>query len=177
MSTFLINCSNLKAGGGLQVADSVCCQLNRHAEHRFVVVLSSYMSHTKDRLKDYFNVTVLEYNVKNNFVTLILGRDKVLDSIVSDYKVDAVLTIFGPSRWNPLVPHLSGFAMPHCVLPESPYFLRMGFLERVRWKLKRMLLTFYFMRSTYTFWTENPYISAKLAALLGGEHADHWGQF
>ena len=164
----LINASNLKAGGGLQVADSVCCQLPRYVEHQFVVVLSNYMAHTKGRLVGSSNVTIVEHNIKNNLSTLLLGRDKVLDRMVKDYNIDAVLTVFGPSRWNPRAPHLSGFAMPHCVLPDSPYFTKMGALQRARWKFKSWLWTFYFWRSASTFWTENPYISKKLAVLLGG---------
>ena len=35
---FLINSSNLKKGGGLQVADSVCCLLERFPEHYFIVI-------------------------------------------------------------------------------------------------------------------------------------------
>ena len=36
----LINASNLKAGGALQVADSLCGLLGEFPEHEFVVVLS-----------------------------------------------------------------------------------------------------------------------------------------
>ena len=44
MAIYLINASNLKSGGGLQMADSVCGQLDRFCrEHRFVVVLSSFL--------------------------------------------------------------------------------------------------------------------------------------
>lgn len=165
----LINCSNLKKGGGVQVADSVCCQLLRYPQHYFIVVLSSYMDNTNERLVGVENVEVVRHDIKNSLKTLIFGRDRVLDRLVADNDVEVVLTIFGPSRWNPRIPHLSGFAMPHCVLPDSPYFTRMGLFERVKWNAKRSLLTFYFRRSTSIFWTENPYISSKLAALLGGE--------
>ena len=43
---FLINCSNLKAGGGLQVADSICSQLDRFSQHHFLVVLSPCLKFT-----------------------------------------------------------------------------------------------------------------------------------
>lgn len=44
--TILINASNLKKGGGLQVADSICILLNEYKQHQFVVVLSRYMIST-----------------------------------------------------------------------------------------------------------------------------------
>lgn len=112
-----------KKGGGVQVADSVCCQLYRFPRHRFIVVLSSYMDNTKDRLKEIEeidNVKVVSYDIKNSLSTLIFGRDKKLDNLVESNSVDAVFTVFGPSRWRPRVPHLSGFALPQMVIPDSP---------------------------------------------------------
>jgi len=47
---FLINASNLKAGGGLQVADSICEELYKFTLHRFVCVLSSALKETTDRI-------------------------------------------------------------------------------------------------------------------------------
>ena len=46
----LINCSNLKNGGGLQVADSICGQLHRFPQHQFVVVLSTFLVATAERI-------------------------------------------------------------------------------------------------------------------------------
>jgi glycosyltransferase involved in cell wall biosynthesis len=159
---FLINASNLKAGGGLQVADSICGQLNRFQRHHFVVVLSLYLTTTKDRLQGYENVDVLDYTIPNTFKTIVLGRDSFLDELVESKHIDAVLTVFGPSRWRPSVPHLSGFALPQLVIPESPYFTRMGFLERLKWKLWCSIRKWSLKRSADCFWTENPYISKRL---------------
>lgn len=81
------------------------------------------MDNTKDRLKEIEeidNVKVVSYDIKNSLSTLIFGRDKKLDNLVESNSVDAVFTVFGPSRWNPRVPHLSGFALPQMVIPDSP---------------------------------------------------------
>ena len=163
---FLINASNLKAGGGLQVADSVCCQLSRFKNHQFVVVLSPYMNCTKERLVGIGNVEVVTYEIPNNFKAIVLGKDDFLDKLVKEKKIEAVLTVFGPSRWRPKVKHLSGFALPQLVIPESPYFQRMGKVERLKWwgwcKIRKWSLK----RSADCFWTENPYISARLNKLF-----------
>ena len=47
----LVNASNLKKGGGLQVADSVCGCLKQFTRHRFVVVLSRGLEGTAVRIK------------------------------------------------------------------------------------------------------------------------------
>lgn len=42
----LINASNLKKGGGLQVADSICKSLKQFPQHIFIVVLSTFFPKT-----------------------------------------------------------------------------------------------------------------------------------
>ena len=167
MSTFLINASNLKAGGGLQVADSICCQLNRFHGHNFIVVLSSFLSNTKDRIKAYNNVETIQYDIPNSIQSIVFGKDAVLDGLVQKKSVDAVLTVFGPSRWKPKKPHLCGFALSQMVIPESPYFKRMGVAERFKWRLWGLIRIVSFKGSAKSFWTENPYISERLKILLG----------
>ena len=162
----LVNCSNLKAGGGLQVADSICSQLNNYPQHHFCVVLSPYFKFTKERIEIYSNVEVYTYEIPNTFSTIVRGRNEFLDNLVDKKKVESVLTVFGPSRWIPKVPHLSGFAMPHLVIPESPFFINQPLFQRIKWKLWCKIRQWSFKRSAKYFWTENPYISVRLERLL-----------
>ena len=160
MALFLINASNIKNGGGLQVAQSICGQLARFAQHRFVVVLSSFID---DSCIEGSNATVYHYDIKNNIKTLAFGRDAFLDGLVKDHRIDAVLTVFGPSRWIPRCAHLCGFARAQLLLTDSPYYKRIGFKE----KLVYRIWTWAFKRSSKVFYTENPYISEMLPNLLG----------
>lgn len=166
----LVNASNLKTGGGIQVADSICCQLGRCSKHRFFVVLSAELKETESRLENLgcANVQVFTYNVRNSISTLLWGRDAFLDDLVKRYDVQAVLTVFGPSRWNPQCLHLSGFAMPHLVLPNSPFFQRMSSLHKGKQRIRSAILTYFFRRSSRHFYTENPYISEKVKKLFQG---------
>ena len=162
----LVNASNLKKGGGIQVADSICCLLEGFSKHHFVVVLSSFMQTTRYKIKDVKNVEVVMYDVKNNISTLLFGRDTFLDGLVKDRKIDGVLTVFGPSRWDPKCVHLSGFARPHLVMSSSPYFRQLSCLALLKEKLQNRLLKYMFVRSTHFFFTENPYISKLLGQLF-----------
>jgi glycosyltransferase involved in cell wall biosynthesis len=163
---FLINCSNLKAGGGLQVADSVCTQLDRFSQHQFHVVLPSCLKFTKEKIEQYPHVEVYSYEIPNSFTTIVRGRDTFLDKLVEKFNIDAVLTVFGPSRWCPKVPHLCGFAMAQLVISDSPFCARMSMSQRAKWALWCKVRQWSFKRSANYFWTENPYISAKLEKLL-----------
>ena len=88
----LINCSNLKKGGGLQVADSVCTCLNAIPQHNFFLVLSSCMDDTADRVSEYKNVTVVRHDIRNSWYTLFWGRDKAMDNLVTRHNIGGVLT-------------------------------------------------------------------------------------
>ena len=163
---FLVNCTNLKQGGGIQVADSVCRELYRFSQHRFIVVLSTYFSSTASSIKEYQNVELHVYDIHNNAATLLFGRDRYLDGLVADKNIDAVLTIFGPSRWEPKCPHLCGFAKAFHVIPESPYYLRMGRMKLLKNKAENMIYEYFFQRKTRHFFTENPFITERLRKLF-----------
>lgn len=184
---FLINCSNLKAGGGLQVADSVCGQLDRFSrEHRFVVVLSRFLDKTAERIKNYDNVEVLRYDLPQSFRSVVLGRDKFLDGFVEERKVDAVLTVFGPSLWRPRLPHLCGFARAQLLLTDDvkvkgyrltvrevkgyrlPVREVKGYRLTVKERIVHRVWAWGFRRSSRVFYTENAYISAMLPRLIKG---------
>lgn len=163
----LINASNLKAGGALQVADSICGLLGEFPQHEFVVVLSRAMRATAGRVRGLPNVRVVEHDVRNDWRTLLLGRDRVMDGLVQEHGVEAVLTVFGPSRWVPKCLHISGFARSQLVLRDSPFYTRRRpAKERLADVAACRLLLFYFKRCAQVYYTENPYISERLSALL-----------
>lgn len=159
---FLINASNLKQGGGIQVAQSVCEQLQQFKSFHFIVVLSGSIIIPNDELGE--NVEVVRFNMPTTLSSLLFGRCNYLDNVVKDKKVDAVLTIFGPSRWRPRVPHLCGFARAQLVLTDSPYYQRLSLKERIVYRI----WTWLFKQSSNVFYTENEYISKLLPDLLGG---------
>ena len=167
--TFLINASNLKSGGGLQDTDSIGGQLEKFPQHRFIVVLSKFLETTSERIKDYDNVDVFYYDIPTNIMTVVFGHDQFLDRIVKEKDVQAMLMVLDPSRWELKVPHLSDFALPQLVILESSYLGRMGKAEHVKWLFWCMIRKWSLKRRVNAFWTENPFISDKLEALMEGE--------
>lgn len=158
--TFLINCSNLKNGGGLQVADSICRQLPHFRSHFFVVVLSSCLESTHKAMKEVSNVKCVVHDLNDDLRTVVLGRDTFLDELVEQNNVNAVLTVFGPSRWRPKVPHLCGFARAQLLLKVKGY--RLTVKDKILFKIWK----WGFRRSSDTFYTENPYISEMLPRMI-----------
>lgn len=162
MNTFLVNASNLKAGGGIQVTQSISEQLQRHKKCHFIVVLSTYI---KDNNLDFGdNVELYHYDIKHNLRTVLFGRDSFLDGLVEENKIDAVLTMFGPSIWRPRVPHLCGFARAQLILKDSPYYKNRSLKERVVYGIWNWA----FKRSSKVFYTENEYTSRILEKFYKG---------
>ena len=163
----LVNTTNLSSGGGLQVADSFCKTLNTYTgKHHFIVVLSSYLKNTGEYIKGYENVEVFFYDITNSLSTLILGRGKFLDNLVKEKNVDMVFTVFGPSRWNPKVKHLSGFAMSQIVMKESPFYTIINAKQKLKWFIGNRVRKYLFKRSTNLFYTENKEITRRLQLLF-----------
>ena len=131
-----------------------------------MVVLSPELRTTLDKLSHVENVKIYCYKIPNSFKTILLGRDTFLDNLVINHRVDAVLTIFGPSRWKPKVPHLSGFAIPHLLFPESPYFEIISRNKLIWWTIYGHIILWSLKRSADCFWTENPNTSERLLYLL-----------
>ena len=165
----LINASNLKAGGGLQVADSICRELWRFSQHHFIVVLSSYFGDTCAAVEKMSNATLYSHDVKSDVATTMRGRDEYLDNLVKEERVDVVLTVFGPSVWIPKVPHLCGFARAQMVIKESPFYTQMEkkqlLIQRLRYGIRESA----FKRCSKYFYTENPYISTRLEKMWSGK--------
>ena len=162
----LINASNLKKGGGLQVADSVCCCLQHYLQHNFVVVLSGSLEKTIDKIEFFSNATIIRYNLPKKIRTILTGHDSFLDRLVRERKIDVVLTIFGPSLWIPKVLHISGFARAQCLLLDSPYYKIMDRKIFIKSYIQQKVWMWAFKRCADIYFTENEFISIRLQNVL-----------
>ena len=161
----LINASNLRAGGGLQVADSIVHELKNHPEHTYVAVVSSKLTRACSDAARSGQVEVVEYDLPHSIVQAVTGRDRFLDSLVEEKRIDAVLTVFGPSRWRPRRPHLCGFARPQVVIPESPYWREIKGVQRAKSNATKTMTKRLFAVSADSLWTENSFISSRVKEL------------
>lgn len=174
----LINASNIKVGGGKQVADYYCKALlekkegnikQKFPQHKFFLVLSSYLNTTIEEVSLYPDIKTYKYDIKNNYSTLFFGRDRFLDDLVKKNNIDFVFTVFGPSRWLPKVKHLCGFAMGQLILRDSPFFSVCSFKEKFYWKYVFTLSRkFLFHKCSKIFYSENQYISNNVEKLFKG---------
>ena len=163
----LINCSTLKIGGGLQVAHSILKEMQEYPQHNYIVVISVEFAALIEREVFPDNFSLILYSTKIT-ISSIWGRNKFLDKIVHDYSIDKALTIFGPAYWKPKVQHICGYAKPHYVYKNSPFFKDLSTSQRFRLKVKEFL-HLHFFKMADVLVTENQDVTTNLKKLIRKE--------
>ncbi|MHA7108842.1 glycosyltransferase [Sunxiuqinia elliptica] len=135
----LINTSNLKKGGALQVAYSFLTEIKGNTEHVFHVVLSSALSEQINTQEFPENFTFYPYSIKPGIINAIIGKDAYLDSLEKKIEPDCVFSIFSPTYWTPKALHIAGFAAGWTINPNSIAFNELKLVDRLKKKLQNYL--------------------------------------
>ncbi|MEZ9305127.1 glycosyltransferase [Vibrio breoganii] len=133
----LIDATNIKVGGGVQVAVSVISELyNTHNQsHKFLFFVSDkvFVQLSEDLQQ---KASVVTTGVSN--LLPFGGCNKQL--IEASKEVDCTFTIFGPSYWNPKSKHVIGFANAWLVSKNTPAYSIFPWTKRHLYKFKNYLL-------------------------------------
>lgn len=162
----LVNCSNLKIGGGLQVAHSFVTQLKDFSDHNFVVVASSELANQIDMSAISQNSKLIIYNISAKAIKTISGNDTYLDKLVVDNAIESVFSVFGPTYWKPKVKHVVGYAKPHYVYTDSPFFKILSFVSKLKLSMKKFFHMYDFKYNNQVLVTENEDVSKRLRSIL-----------
>ena len=165
----LINCSNLKIGGGLQVAHSFVSSLKDFNTHSFVVVTSTELAKQVNLKLVPENIKFITYNIESKAIKTITGKDIFLDKIVLDNKIEVVFSVFGPTYWKPKVKHIVGYAKPHYVYTDSPFFKTLSIMASLKLNMKKFFHMFDFKYNNQVLITENEDVSKRLREILKGK--------
>lgn len=137
----LINASNLKVGGAIQVAISLINSLldnSRGLEAYFVVSPSVYRQLYIPKNKEHL-VFICDINVKS-VMDFFISRSYLFE-LEKKLDIDLVFSVFGPSFWNPKnAVHLMGFANAWLVSPDSPAYSKFPILKRCILRVKNYIL-------------------------------------
>ncbi|MCL2312157.1 MAG: glycosyltransferase [Firmicutes bacterium] len=157
----LINCSNLKLGGALQVSHSFLYELRNYPLHKYIVVLSPQMEEIVYCNDFSDNFVFIPHLVKFSWN----GNNSFLDSVVEKYKIEKVFTVFGPAYWRPKVFHICGYARPQYIYKESPFFQTLTFKQKVILKIKKIIHIHSFKQADVLI-TENEDVTKRLKKII-----------
>ncbi len=163
----LVNCSNIRGGGASQVALATFQHLRKYAGNTYYVCLSpdfkGYIDPAAFPANFVFHFLPKHIGVPANF----LKMRKILSGLERTFDPDFSFTLFGPSYWTPASPHLMGYAIPHYVYPESPFFNTLSWKETISLKVKRYLQRYFLRRNAKYYVAETEDVRKRLSVFLG----------
>jgi glycosyltransferase involved in cell wall biosynthesis len=162
----LINCSNIKIGGGIQVALSFLDELVDKKGDNYLIVVSTVLKKQLETQKFSDNFVYYYYDIKSTPINAFWGHNYFLDSLVEKHKIQKVFTVFGPSYWRPKIDHICGFAKPHYIYKDSPFFNVITLKHKFQLKLKEFFHLWDFRQNADILITENEDVSQKLEKLV-----------
>ncbi|MBU3659558.1 MAG: glycosyltransferase family 4 protein [Flavobacteriales bacterium] len=143
----LIDCSNLQVGGGIQVATSFINDLNSIENNdSFYVILSPQMQNyffDKDFKKNINFITISRSNQRSVF-----KRGNFLKKIENNLNPDKVFCVFGPSYYKSSVEKTVGYAIPHYIYKDSPFFKNISLKSKIRLFLMEKVQMYLFNKNS-----------------------------
>jgi glycosyltransferase involved in cell wall biosynthesis len=137
----LIDCSNLNAGGGIQVGLSFINDLNKldnESINNYLIVLSPNISRAINLTEFKKNIQFIVIPDKNH--KNIIRRSLFLRKLEKSEIFDSVFCVFGPSYYKSISKKTVGYAQAQFIYKDSPYFktnnLKIKFKNFVYSKIK-----------------------------------------
>jgi glycosyltransferase involved in cell wall biosynthesis len=130
----IINTTNLKLGGALQVAISFIYECIEFRENEYHVFLSPSM--VREVEQNIFPANFIFYIFDNPSRFIIFDKtSKLLTQVEKKINPDCVFSVFGPTYWKPKSKHVMGFANGLYLYGDLPYMQEMKRVEKLRFTL------------------------------------------
>jgi glycosyltransferase involved in cell wall biosynthesis len=127
----IIDCTNIRVGGGIQVAISFFRDLNeaQYAGDELIFLVSREVFEKLNPAEFGVHIRILTLEAKHS--NNVWRRSWRCKQIETEIKPDRIFVLFGPSYHRSCCPKIVGFARPHYVYRDSPYFQMASFKERL----------------------------------------------
>lgn len=162
----LINCSTLSGTGVTQVAVSFITECVHIPNNEYHVFLSRTIANELKNIVFPSNFYFYKFNSHPLYGIKGFKVRKQLKKLEKKINPNCIFSVFGPSWWTPSSPHLMGYAYPHYVYPDSPYYNNISFVEKVKVKLFKAIHTYFLKRNGNYYVSETEDVSDRLVKLL-----------
>ena len=163
----LINAGHLKGSGVVQVSLSFIHETLNYRDVESLVLISPTIDGQIDKSKfpsNYKFVVIQQHPFFSISAPAIQLRLRKLEK---SFGPDVVFSVFGPSYWTPKSPHVMGFAYPHIVYRDSPFFGTLSWLERRKIFLINYIRLYFLDRNGKNYVSETGDVSERLSRVLG----------
>lgn len=162
----LVNVSNIRRGGAIQVALSLLHEIRLNDKYRFHIILSNCLKNRIDRSAYGHNFTFYEYEIEAGIYKGFFGKDTFLETLEKKIEPNCVFTVFGPSYWVPKSPHLIGFAQAQYIYDRLLHFPQLSFKQKVIHYLKKGIKLYNFRRKDPNYWVETSEVEKRLKSVF-----------
>lgn len=150
-NSLLIDCTNIKYGGGLQASVSVINELLNICDHKKICFALSSAVAAQLSIPSNIKFLIIDTKLQEQFY--FSKKSRSLARLSELY--DVTFTIFGPGHW---IPHskkvIVGFANAWIVNPRSIAYKQLSTKDKIITKLKNFLLGKLLYRNDYYYVTE-----------------------
>lgn len=130
----LIDNSNLFAGGGIQVANSFINDLKEINESNNIYHIIQSPNSAKSIDKNKFSKNFIFYDLDDETTKYKTKRIKKVKEIENKISPNSIFVTFGPSYHKSSFPKIVGFAIPYIIYSDSPFFEKISFIEKLKYK-------------------------------------------
>ena len=162
----IVNTTNLNHGGILQGALSFIEEAKLITHHSYHVFLASTLSEHIDKSSFPDNFQFYEFRYSPRSVPYGLKVIRKLERFEKRISPDCVLSLSGPTYWNPRVLHVMGFARPHYIYKEYFNNIKYSIVEYISFVFKSRLHRFLFKKNADFFLTQTNDVAERLSHFL-----------
>jgi glycosyltransferase involved in cell wall biosynthesis len=167
-SKIIINCSNLKQGGALQVALSFINESAAYPQYEFHVFLSKKLSplvNAELRKKSNCIFYDIDFYGTDGFAQFRKFR-KHLSALEASIKPTLVISVFGPCYWKPKAAHIMGFANGYLLYEDLPFFGVWHGHKKLPYRIKKMMHRYLLKSEANHYWIETEDAKVRLAKFV-----------
>jgi glycosyltransferase involved in cell wall biosynthesis len=165
----IINTSNLRLGGALQVAQSFINECTFYSNFVFHIFLGRELNKiiVQEDYNKFVNIKFYLIDIHpTDSVAKYFEFKKLLKALEKTIKPLGVITVFGPCYWKPKSRHVMGFANGFLLYEDSPFFKATRLNRNIKFRLKRILHRFFLIYEADLYWTETIDAKFRLSKFL-----------
>ena len=160
----IINISGNYTVGCFQIATSFLFECINFPNHLYYVLLGDKLMNALDN--KCFSSNFIFYRIPN---MPWYKLNSYVSGIVNNLQADAAFTLFGPPYVQFKMIHLVGFAQGYYIYPDSPFWKRLTWHERLIQYLKKKVHLLYYAKFADALVSETNEATNRIKAILGNK--------
>lgn len=159
----LINASNIKLGGVLQVTVSFINEISSRTDVDFVLIVNKIVGKEIRDVEFGDNFELHSLNFRHPLQSGYSQYVASLNQILKESRANIAFSVFGPAYWIPEVPHIVGFAYGWAINPDSKFIRTLPILKKMSLYLQNAYKSYYFRNEAQYYIVETEVVKQRLS--------------